>query len=142
MVTPNKLRILISEDDPIGRRILELFLKPYGECVSAGRGDEALELYFAETDGERPFDIVLLDQVMPGLHGLEVLQAIRTYEKEKGRRNPTPVIMLSGETDANTIVGSQDLGASAYILKPVEESVLLRELQRLQLIPDPDDQWE
>jgi len=142
MGTPKKLRILISEDDPIGRRILELFLKPYGECVSAGRGDEALELYLNETDGEKPFDIILLDQIMPGLHGLEVLQAIRTYERERGKRNATPVIMLSGETDANTIVGSQDLGASAYILKPVEESVLLRELQRLQLIPDPDDQWD
>jgi len=137
------MRVLIADDNQIGRRLLELFLKPYAECALAEDGEQALERYHAAQASNTPFDLLVLDVFMPRKNGFEVLQEIRGCERERGvsKDSGLKVLMLTGDGDAASIDQAQLLGVSYYLIKPVEEYKLLRELQRLELIDDPDDSW-
>ena len=137
------MRVLITEDDSISRRIIQLFLEPYGECVTTADGEEAYRAYLKAFDEGKPFDLVLLDVVMPKREGTEVLKMIREHETQKGIEGDktTKVIMLTGQADATKINDAMSLGAAYYLLKPIEEQKLIRELQRLGLIEDADDAW-
>ena len=137
------MRILISEDDLINRKILGKFMEPFGEIVLAADGNEAIAKYHEARDASKPFDLMFLDMIMPHKNGLETLEEIRKYEKEKGLagKSQVPIIMLTGQGDAVQINYALTLGISDYMLKPIDESKLIRELQRLGLIPDPQDQW-
>jgi len=136
------MRVLIAEDDLISRKILSKFLAPYGETVLAAHGDEALKLYEEAQSSGAPFDVILLDMMMPHKHGLEVLEIIRRKEREAGTASSVPILMLTGQGDAIQINQAKTLGISDYMLKPVDEMKLIRELQRLELITDPQDQWK
>ena len=136
------MRVLIAEDHEISRKILGLFLKPYGELVVATDGKEAIDCYENAVTTSATFDLIVLDMVMPNLNGLEVLEVIRKKEREcGGAGKPVPVIMLTGDGDTFQINQAKILGISDYMMKPIDEKRLIRELQRLQLIPDPQDQW-
>jgi adenylate cyclase len=78
-------------------------------------GNEALEIL-----AEVPVDVVLLDLVMPGIDGREVLATIKADEQLRA----TPVIMISGRQDMDQIIDCIQVGADDYLLKPVN-SVLL-----------------
>ncbi len=108
---------MIVDDDPANRDLLERRLKRQGyRTFTAGGGQEALE-YMAV---ERP-DVVLLDMVMPGLSGIDVLQRLKS---DRVLRH-IPVIMLSALDDMEQIVQCVITGAEDYILKPTNP-VLLR----------------
>lgn len=135
------MRILIAEDDQNGRRILQLFLKPYGECTLAVDGEEALNLYYAAVEQKTPYTLILLDVVMPKMQGTEVLQTIRSYER-KNSLEMAKVIMLTGQADIGQINSALTLGVAEYLLKPIKEEALVRWLQRLGLVEDSQDQWK
>ncbi|NQZ56080.1 MAG: response regulator, partial [Lentisphaeraceae bacterium] len=103
-------RILIVDDDPTNR----LFLKkgtaelPY-EFIFASDGASALTKILNES-----FDLILLDVIMPGMSGFDV---IRCY-KEKFPESKTPFIFLTGRTDREAISEGFALGAVDYITKP------------------------
>ena len=82
---------------------------------TAMSGNEALEIL-----AEVPVDVVLLDLVMPGIDGREVLATIKADEQLRA----TPVIMISGRQDMDQIIDCIQVGADDYLLKPVN-SVLL-----------------
>jgi two-component system, chemotaxis family, chemotaxis protein CheY len=136
-----RLRILISDDDAIGRLILQRMLEPYGDCVCTITSDEAVSAYRAACEKREPFDVVFLDVMMPGKEGTVALREIRGLERSTNLGRPVPVIMLTGQTDTAVIVSAKEAGANHYMLKPVHTEAVLRELRRLGLIPDPDDQW-
>lgn len=102
------LRILVADDAETITTLLmtSLELKGY-EVATARNGVEAHRLGTSE-----PFDLVILDQLMPGLSGLEV---IRKWHEEGMN---VPVIMLSGVDDEKTVVDSLDLGAVDFVRKP------------------------
>lgn len=141
--TGESRKFLIVDDDKASRRILSLMLKEFGSSTDVGTGEEALEKMQEALGGTEVFDVLFLDNVLPGMQGLDVLRDIRGAEDaaQVPDDKRVPVIMLTGKADVETIDDAKLLGVSAYILKPVEEQKLLRELQRLRLIPDPDDQW-
>ena len=72
---------------------------------------------------EQPFDIVVLDVMMPRLNGIETLKAIRQHSN-------VPVIMLTGNGDKNIVVECLKAGANDYIVKPVSAERLHERLQR------------
>jgi two-component system chemotaxis response regulator CheY len=137
------MRFLIAEDDPIGARILELLLKPYGQSVKALDGEEALTQFKGAHQAQEPFRLLFLDIVMPKKLGMEVLSDVRAYEREHkiSSENQVKVIMLTGQADLNNINKAQVLGISNYLIKPFEEDQLLRGLQHLGIIEDPNDSW-
>lgn len=102
----NKPSVLIVDDDHKILRLLRTTLAPEFQVFQAERGPDALELL----DRQRP-DIVVLDIIMPGMDGLEVLRHIR-------ERSGVPVILLTAKgTDSDKIQGLE-LGADDYMAKP------------------------
>ncbi|MBK7470501.1 MAG: fused response regulator/phosphatase [Betaproteobacteria bacterium] len=80
-----------------------------------GRRTEALE-----TIARRPFDLVLLDLMMPNVNGIQVLEALR----EQGRLEALPVIMVSASNEMTGVVRCIELGAEDYLTKPVNGTLL------------------
>ena len=110
-------RLLIVDDVADNRAILARQFGRRGyEIVEAEDGAKALCLI-----GEQAFDAVLLDVMMPGISGTEVLRRIRAQHSAA----MLPVIMVTAKTQPEDIVESLKLGANDYVTKPVEFSIAL-----------------
>lgn len=111
----NKLgKVLVVDDDKNISEIIGIYLMNAGyEIKKVYNGKEALSVY----EEIKP-DLVLLDIMLPGMDGVEVLKGIR-----KG--NSTPVIMLTAKGDTFDKVLALELGADDYIVKPFEPKELL-----------------
>ncbi|MBK3495520.1 response regulator transcription factor [Viridibacillus sp. YIM B01967] len=112
-------RILIIEDEEKIARVLQLELEFEGYATGiAHTGTDGLILY-----REQQWDLVLLDVMLPGLNGLDVLKRIRATEFN------TPVIMLTAKGDVEDKVTGLDLGANDYMTKPFEIDELLARIR-------------
>ena len=110
-------RVLIVDDDRINRTLLTRGVERAGHLVrTADNGREALALL-----GEEPYDVVLLDIVMPELDGVSVLEQI----KSDPRLQHVPVIMISAVDEIESVVRCIEMGAEDYLPKPFDP-VLLR----------------
>lgn len=111
-----KAKVLVVEDDPTLQALLTYNLtQEYFDTAVAGSGSEAYAMLQANN-----YDLVILDLVLPGMDGTDLLKAMR-YEMNL----PVPVIILSARGQlADKLVGL-DLGASDYITKPFELSELI-----------------
>lgn len=108
--------ILVVDDDPANRELLARRLARGGyTSVTAETGEEALEIL-----ENRRFDLVLLDQIMPGKSGLEVLQIMQASR----RLRAIPVIMLSAADDSELMVQCVLNGAEDYVSKPFNPVLL------------------
>ncbi len=112
-------RILIIEDEESIARVLQLELEFEGYDVSmCHTGTDGLIMY-----REQEWDLVLLDLMLPGLNGLDVLRRIRASE------TMTPVILLTAKNDMEDKVAGLDLGANDYVTKPFEIEELLARIR-------------
>ncbi|HET9733799.1 MAG TPA: ATP-binding protein [Burkholderiales bacterium] len=119
-----RLSVLVADDNPTNREVLGKILERAGHSVTlVADGDLALD---AMEGGS--FDIVLLDRNMPGLSGLETLQAIRLMTRGRER---LPVVMLSADVTLEAKKECLEAGADSFIPKPVEALRLLDELRTL-----------
>jgi two-component system OmpR family response regulator/two-component system alkaline phosphatase synthesis response regulator PhoP len=106
----NAARVLLVEDDPHIRELVELHLRLEGMTVaSAGDGNEALARARAE-----PFDLLVLDVMLPGLDGVTLCRAIR----RDSRNADVPILMLTARRDEADKVLGLDSGADDYLTKP------------------------
>ena len=110
-----KARVLVAEDEPTISLVVCRSLEAAGyQVVVARDGLQALETGLREK-----FDLAILDQRMPGLPGIEVLQKWR----EQGRH--FPVMFLSAMADEEDVVRGLELGAVDYVRKPFSARELL-----------------
>ncbi|OMF63920.1 response regulator transcription factor [Paenibacillus sp. FSL R5-0766] len=116
--------VLVIEDEPKIARLLELELQYEGYQVGkAGSGTEGLEKY-----AEGQWDLILLDVMLPGLSGIEVLRRVRAKDAT------VPIIMLTAKDSVEDKVSGLDLGANDYITKPFQiEELLARVRAALRL---------
>jgi len=131
------MRILIAEDEFSSRKVLEKFLDGYGQCDVVGDGDEAVESFAAAWEEKDPYDLVLMDIMMPKLDGQRALQQIRDFERSKGVLGfgEAKVIMVTALDDPKNVVEAfYEGGANSYLVKPIEKENLDAELQTLGLI--------
>lgn len=106
------VRTLVIDDDPSIVRFLEIYLESQGfEIHSALTGEEGL----AQANRLAP-DLILLDQMMPGLDGIEVLRRLKDGE----RTQRIPVVILTARSDVGEKVKGLDLGVDDYITKPFD----------------------
>lgn len=113
-----KSKILIIEDEEKISRFLELELSHEGYLVEkAADGREGLDLALAGG-----FDIMLLDLMLPGLNGLEIIRRLR-------RVSDVPVIMLTARDDVMDKVSGLDMGADDYVTKPFAIEELLARIR-------------
>jgi DNA-binding response OmpR family regulator len=106
----NTTRVLVVEDDEHIRELVELHLRLEGlATVSAADGNDGLRLARAE-----PFDLVILDLMLPGLDGVTVCRAIR----RDSRNADVPILMLTARREEADKVLGLDSGADDYLTKP------------------------
>ena len=86
----NKLKTLIVEDDFVSRRILKEIISPHGECDMAKDGEEAISAFCLGWEEQDPYDLILMDIMMPIVDGQEALQRIRDMENEMGVKKTAP----------------------------------------------------
>ncbi|MBU5340734.1 response regulator transcription factor [Caldifermentibacillus hisashii] len=122
-----KRSILVVEDEEKIARVLQLELEYEGYNVEkAFDGNEALEKYRSQK-----WDLILLDVMLPGMSGIELLRKIRNNDPL------TPVILLTARGSVADKVSGLDLGANDYVTKPFEMEELLARIRanlRLSLI--------
>jgi two-component system, OmpR family, KDP operon response regulator KdpE len=122
--------ILIVEDDVNIRKLVSVNLEKRGYKISeAGNGNQAMLLF-----RQQPFDLILLDLVLPGISGVDVCTWIRA-------RSDTPIIVLSGMHDEELKVTALDAGADDYITKPFGHEELLARVRAVlrRTISNPND---
>jgi sigma-B regulation protein RsbU (phosphoserine phosphatase) len=113
--------LLVVDDNEMNRDLLSRRLRKKGHRVdTADGGAAALEMIAAEQ-----YDLVLLDIMMPGIDGMEVLDRIR------GERGPSelPVIMATAKTESEDIVAALKRGANDYVTKPFDFPVVLARVE-------------
>jgi DNA-binding response OmpR family regulator len=116
------MKILIAEDSATIRRLVAARLAADGyDVVEAGDGEEALNL--ARSSGP---DLVILDKVMPKLDGFEVVRALRGDPET----NALPIVMLTGSTDEDDVLGGLGLGVDEYMPKPFSPRELSARVRR------------
>ena len=131
--------LLIVDDDNNIRETLHDLLKDSHECHTADRAEQALSYLEFEN-----YDVVLTDIAMPGLTGREILKRIQEEHPT------TPVIVISGNSEAEAAKELLDMGAFAFIAKPFKledvESTVVRAIARNQELTkaakDPSDSVE
>lgn len=110
-------RILVVEDDMDIQELLKNFLQEVGyEIVLAGDGAEALSLFSAS-----PFDLVLLDVMLPKIDGFVVCELIR-------KQSQVPIIMLTALSGEEEQIRGLDLQVDDYITKPFSMPILIRKI--------------
>ena len=129
------IRILVVDDNETNRTILHRQIKSWGaDCDSAACGEDALAM-MESSSRLVPYDIAILDMMMPGMDGLEVARVIR------GRRcyDHMQIMMLTSAAHCGDVAIDRQNGISCFLTKPVQDTTLLAMLSNLvQQDFDPD----
>lgn len=127
------LNILSVDDDATQRMILKAFIGSLGHrCTAVGDGEQAVQHYRQE-----PFDLVLVDQLMPGMDGIATTLAIRQLQADLGWR---PIIMLSGMSETDDQVASLNAGCDDFLAKPVNFGMLAAKINAFRRIAQMQQQ--
>jgi DNA-binding response OmpR family regulator len=131
------MRILVVEDELKMASLLRRGLVEEGHAADIARtGDDALALAPAAE-----YDAIVLDLMLPGLDGLEVMRRVR-----EGDRRRTPIIMLTARSEEPDRVAGLRLGADDYVVKPFSPAELVARvdavLRRVDTVPSPEPALE
>ncbi|WP_130470986.1 response regulator [Candidatus Magnetaquicoccus inordinatus] len=131
------MKILIVDDVVANRIMLGNFLTPLGQCDMATNGVEALDWVEAALAENRPYDLILLDIMMPKMDGQETLKAIRdleqTHQQSGGKE---AVILMVTAYDAPEMVTQAFFKGycTDFLSKPITRQVLMDKLQEYGLL--------
>lgn len=114
------VRLLLIEDNPVvGAQVRDL-LSTEGEVTWVQNGEDGVAQFTSSA-----FDVVLLDLTLPVMDGIDVCRHLRAQDML------TPILMLSGRTSIDEIVGGFDAGADEYVTKPFVTDELAARVRRL-----------
>lgn len=106
-----KTSVLIVDDIPINVTLIEKMLKPFHFVIEkANDGQTALDI----VAGKKP-DLILLDLMMPGINGYDVIRQLRSQEETK----QLPIIVISALNSNEDVVKGYSLGANDFLTKPI-----------------------
>ncbi len=136
------MRILITEDEFITRRLLFKLLIPLGKCDLAVDGLKALEAFKEALKSEEKYDLVFLDIIMPRIDGIDVLKNIREMEEQENipAEKRCKIIMTTGLADRQNVLRAANEGCNAYLIKPIVKKELYKKLQILGILESSKDQ--
>jgi signal transduction histidine kinase/ActR/RegA family two-component response regulator len=121
------LRVLVAEDHPTNRKVVEIVLEPFGvDLTMVEDGQAALAALDAAS-----FDAVLMDMQMPVMDGLTATRAIRAREAASGAA-PVLVIMLTANAMEEHVAAAHAAGADLHLAKPLHPAQLLEALARVR----------
>ena len=131
------MKALIVEDDLTSRLVLQEYLKPFGTVEVAVDGHKACEAVRQALETDKPYHVIFLDIIMPGMDGHQALKNIRALEKESGVWPSYAVKIVMTTTLLND---SQNFSAAygslcdAYLTKPIDKIKLLTRLHEMIII--------
>ena len=130
---PASLKILIVEDDFITRTLESNILTKYGQCKIAVNGKEAITEFRNSLREKKPYNLILIDIMIPDIDGEAVLSKIRSLETRLGVTglDRVKIIMVSSINTIETIKHCFLVQSDAYLIKPFTEKKLIKEFQHL-----------
>jgi two-component system chemotaxis response regulator CheY len=130
------MNILVADDDLVARKILAGSLAGTGEVETACDGEEAWATISKAYREGRPYGLILLDILMPGLDGQEVLRRTRSLESELGvfGSDRARIAMATHLGDAGNVLGSFRDECDGYIVKPYSRESVMRDLKKYELL--------
>jgi len=133
------MRILIVEDHFATRRLMSKLLGHLGEVNVAVDGIEAVEAVEAAVCGKEPYDLILMDVMMPRLDGPSAVQKIREIEAQHADlvERPARVLITSSRDDGKALAEAFRSKCDGYLVKPVTTEMIVNELERLSGEEDP-----
>ncbi len=112
--------VLVVEDDASLRESVVMLLEANGfRAVASGDGADAWQRV-----GTEPFDLLVLDLMLPGMDGLELCRQVRAV-------SPIPILILTARDETSMVVASLECGADDYLTKPFEAAELVARLRAL-----------
>ncbi len=129
----SKRKILVVDDDPTMVKLINVNLKLNNySVIEATSGEQALDVL-----SEESLDLVVLDIMMPGVDGWEVLRRIRGSSETQ----EMPVILVTAKTQDSDVIRGWELGADEYVIKPFNP-LLLVEVIKMVLDRSYDERLE
>lgn len=126
------LRVLIADDHPTNRKVVELMLSGLAEVVSVVDGQEAVDAAFASL-----FDIILMDMQMPVMDGLTAVQKIRAATSPC---RDIPIVMMTANAMREHVEASRAAGADVHLAKPITAESLFAAMNEAMERVVPDQQ--
>ena len=131
------MKCLIVEDDPASSRVLEHMVSRYGTSDVVVDGTQAIDMFRLAHESDNPYDLILMDIMMPETNGLLSTLAIRELETHMNipQAQRVKVIMTTALDDPRTVMKSlYESDANSYLVKPIRLQKLEDELRALNLI--------
>lgn len=119
----NNWRILVVEDEYDGQQVVSRILKYMGiQADVAATAEEALDLMAGQS-----YTAAIIDLALPGIDGLQLLSQIRA----NAATTQMPCVMMTAYHSAQVKKQALDAGVNAYFAKPIDDTIFIRELERL-----------
>ena len=130
------MRLLIVDDDHKNLKLLKALVADLGECEAVEGGQKAILAFKKAWEDWRPFNLVLLDILMPEMDGKQVLRQIRKIETEKkiSDQHRVKIIMVTALSEKEMVFDCLRWGCDDFIVKPVDGNFLLKKIKKLGLM--------
>jgi two-component system chemotaxis response regulator CheY len=131
------MKSLIVEDDPVSSQVLEKMISRYGAFDVVADGRKAIDQFRRAHESNSPYDLILMDIMMPEINGLQSVLTIRGIEESMNSplTRKVKVIMTTALDDPRTVMKAlYESDANSYLVKPIRLQMLVDELRKLKLI--------
>lgn len=128
------LKCLVVDDDQVGRMLISQYLEGIAECTLATDGSEAVKAFTAAHENGTPFDLIILDIIMPNMDGHTAGKEIRRIEKERGiplAQQVKIVVLTALNTPQDVMNSFMSSQPAAHLIKPIEPAKLKETLGKL-----------
>lgn len=134
------MKILIIDDCAVSRNILTKQLDIFGECHTAINGLEAVSMFEKALEKGDPYKLLCLDISMPEMDGCEVLDTVRSIEKEFHipEENAVKVLIITAFADDDNFMKTYK-NCQGYLLKPIRQAKLIEKITSLGFVPPLSD---
>lgn len=120
------MKTLVVDDDPVAQLLIKEILGPYGPCDQCSNGEEGLLAFEFAHEAGQPYDLIILDLMMPVMDGIQTLEALRDKELQmEDLEKPAKIIVLSVKDEMRSVLTCMALGANDFLAKPVSPKALL-----------------
>ncbi|HKP96749.1 MAG TPA: response regulator [Fibrobacteria bacterium] len=132
------MRTLVVDDDFTSRRILMRIMQSFGTCDAACNGKEGWQAFCQAHDERDPYEVILLDILMPEMDGHELLGRIRGFEEERPLRADqiARIAMATVLHDKDSVLRSFRGQCDGFITKPYSAEVLVKDLRACGVLPE------
>lgn len=124
------MKILVADDELVSRAKLQKILEPYGSVEGFEDGSTATKAFQKACEEGAPYDILMLDLIMPEMGGTEALKAIREIERElTSLRRRSRAFIVTSKSDRSSIIAAVRAGCDGFVVKPFDPEVIEKKLE-------------